>query len=133
MYRLAITRDFIARHFLIGGDWGAENFEHSHHYKVQVRLHGAALNEHGYLADIVDLEAALDEAVARYRDRTLNELAPFADLNPSLERFARVLYEDLRDRPALQGLGLDVKLWENERDWAAYGPDAPVSPRRDPR
>ncbi len=122
MYRLAITRDFIARHFLIGGDWGAENIEHSHHYKVQVLLRGASLDEHGYLADIVDLDAALDEAVARFRDRTLNELGPFIDLNPSLERFARVLYEDLRVRPAFQDLGLEVRLWENERDWAAYGP-----------
>ncbi|MFA7504314.1 MAG: 6-carboxytetrahydropterin synthase [Burkholderiaceae bacterium] len=122
MYRLAITRDFIARHFLIGGDWGAENSEHSHHYKVQVRLRGESLNAHGYLADIVDLEAALDEAVARFRDRTLNDLEPFAKINPSLERFARVLYDDLRARSALDGLDLDVKLWENERDWAAYGP-----------
>lgn len=122
MYRLAITRDFIARHFLIGGDWGAENIEHSHHYKVQVLLHGAALDAHGYLVDIVELEAALGEAVGRFRERTLNELAPFAGLNPSLERFARVLYEDLRARPVLEGLGLELKLWENERDWAAYGP-----------
>ena len=126
MYRLAITRDFIARHFLIGGDWGAENFEHSHHYKAQVLLHGASLNEHGYLADIVELEAALEEAVARFRDRVLNELPPFAGINPSLERFARALYEDLRARPALEGLGLEVQLWENDRDWAAYGPSAPA-------
>lgn len=123
MYRLAITRDFIARHFLIGGDWGAENIEHSHHYEVQVLLHGASLNGHGYLADIVDLESALDEAIGRFRDRTLNELSPFVGLNPSLERFARVLYDDLRGRPVLDGLGLVVKLWENEKDWAAYGPD----------
>jgi 6-pyruvoyltetrahydropterin/6-carboxytetrahydropterin synthase len=126
MYRLAITRDFIARHFLIGGDWGAENLEHSHHYKVQVLLHGESLDAHGYLADIVDLEAALQETIARFRDRTLNQLAPFADRNPSLERFARVIHEDLRGCPALEGLGLEVRLWENERDWASYGPDRRV-------
>ena len=32
MYTLGIKRDFIARHFLIGGDWGAENLPNSHHY-----------------------------------------------------------------------------------------------------
>lgn len=131
MYRLAITRDFIARHFLIGGDWGAENFEHSHHYKVQVLLQGASLDAHGYLVDIVELEAALQETIARYRDRTLNELAPFADRNPSLERFARLLYEDLRDRPVLRDLSLAVTLWENNRDWAAYGPESGVRPSED--
>ena len=122
MYRLAITRDFIARHYLIGGDWGAENLEHSHHYKAQVVLRGATLDEHGYLVDIVELEAALEEAIARFRDRTLNEIGPFADLNPSLERFARVLYEDLRARAVLDGLALEVRLWENDRDWASFGP-----------
>jgi 6-pyruvoyltetrahydropterin/6-carboxytetrahydropterin synthase len=121
VYRLAITRDFIAQHYLIGADWGAENFKHSHHYKVQVVLRGAALNQHGYLVDIVELENALTKIVDQFSDHTLNDLARFADLNPSLERFARVFYEDLHAKLALKDLSLAVKLWENERDWAAYG------------
>ena len=40
MYRLAVTRDFVAQHYLIGGDWGEENFKHSHSYKVEVLLRG---------------------------------------------------------------------------------------------
>jgi 6-pyruvoyltetrahydropterin/6-carboxytetrahydropterin synthase len=121
MYRLAITRDFIAQHFLIGGDWGAENFKHSHHYKVELLLRGASLNSHGYLADIVELESALQAVISRFSDRTLNELEPFADLNPSLERFAKVLYEDLCARLSLGDVSIAVKLWENDRDWASYG------------
>ncbi len=121
MYRLAVTRNFIAQHFLIGGDWGAENSKHSHPYKVQVLLRGATLNQHGYLVDIVQLENALTEIISQFSDRTLNDLTPFAGINPSLERFAKVLYEDLYARLALKDLSLAVKLWENERDWAAYG------------
>jgi 6-pyruvoyltetrahydropterin/6-carboxytetrahydropterin synthase len=121
MYRLAITRDFIAQHFLIGGDWGAENVRHSHHYKLQVMLRGASLDAHGYLTDIVELERALQEVTARFADKTLNDLPPFAGLNPSLERFARVLHEELCARPILKGLSVAVKLWENDRDWASYG------------
>jgi 6-pyruvoyltetrahydropterin/6-carboxytetrahydropterin synthase len=123
MYRLAVTRDFVAQHYLIGGDWGAENFKHSHAYRVEVLLSGTALNQHGYLADIVELERALTEIVARFRDHTLNDLEPFAGLNPSLERFAKVLYEELHAKLALEDLSLAVKLWENDRDWAAYGPE----------
>lgn len=123
MYRVAITRDFVAQHYLIGGDWGAENFKHSHPYKVEVLLRGTALNQHGYLVDIVELESALTEIIARFSDQTLNDLTPFAGLNPSLERFARVLYEDLHAGLALQDLSLAVKLWENDRDWAAYDPE----------
>ena len=123
MYRLAVTRDFVAQHYLIGGDWGAENFKHSHSYKVEVLLRGKVLNQHGYLVDIVELESALNEIIARFRDRTLNDLAPFSGLNPSLERFAQVFYEELFARLAAKDLSLTVKLWENERDWAAYGPE----------
>ena len=123
MYRLAVTRDFVAQHYLIGGDWGAENFKHSHSYKVEVLLRGEVLNHHGYLVDIVELESALNEIIARVRDRTLNDLAPFSGLNPSLERFAQVFHEELFARLAAKDLSLTVKLWENERDWAAYGPE----------
>ena len=38
MYTLAVQRDFVAQHYLIGGDWGAENFWHSHHYRLEVQL-----------------------------------------------------------------------------------------------
>ena len=123
MYRLALTRDFIAQHYLIGGDWGAENIRHSHHYKVQMMLRGVSLDSHGYLADLVELERALKEALARFSDRTLNDLEPFAGLNPSLEHFAKVLYEDLRARPILKDVSFAVKLWENDRDWASFGSD----------
>ena len=32
-------------------------------------------------------------------------------------------YQDLHAKLALQDLSLAVKLWENDRDWAAYGPE----------
>jgi 6-pyruvoyltetrahydropterin/6-carboxytetrahydropterin synthase len=121
MYRLSIACDFIAQHYLVGGDWGAENVRHSHAYKVEVMLRGAALDPHGYLVDIVGLQSALDEVIAQFRDRTLNELEPFAGLNPSLERFAKVIHDQLHAKVDLRDLFLAVKVWENERAWAAYG------------
>src|SRR5215475_2403195 len=69
MYTVAITRDFVAQHFLIGGDWGAENQWHSHHYQVEVRLEGATLDQHGYLVDIVDIETNLEAMVDYFRDK----------------------------------------------------------------
>jgi 6-pyruvoyltetrahydropterin/6-carboxytetrahydropterin synthase len=122
MYRLSISRDFIAQHFLIGGDWGEENELHSHHYRVEVMIEGRALNEHGYLIDIVDLERSLLAVIGRYRDRTLNDQAIFGGLNPSLERFARILQEDLAGRLALGDARLSLTLWENDRDFAGYSP-----------
>jgi 6-pyruvoyltetrahydropterin/6-carboxytetrahydropterin synthase len=71
MYTTAVRQDFIAQHCLIGGDWGAENEKHSHHYQVEVQLVGQSLDQHGYLVDIVDVTHVLDELVAQLRDRTL--------------------------------------------------------------
>ena len=48
MYTLTVKRDFVAQHYLIGGDWGAENEKHSHHYAVELTLEGRELDEHGY-------------------------------------------------------------------------------------
>jgi 6-pyruvoyltetrahydropterin/6-carboxytetrahydropterin synthase len=121
MYAVAVKRDFIAQHFLVGGDWGAENELHSHHYVIELQLEGAELDQHGYLVDIVDIEDNLDALVAEYRDKTLNSLLPFAGLNPSIEHFSRILCETLSERIAAPNISvLIVKLWENDIAWASY-------------
>jgi 6-pyruvoyltetrahydropterin/6-carboxytetrahydropterin synthase len=121
MYTIAVKRDFIAQHFLIGGDWGPENLLHSHHYQVELQLEGASLDQHGYLVDIVDIEKDLDQIVARYRDRVLNELPEFSGLNPSIEHFCRLLCLELGEQiQAVNLSALTVKIWENEIAWAAY-------------
>ena len=121
MYSVAVKRDFVAQHFLIGGDWGAENEWHSHHYAVEVQLEGESLDQHGYLVDIVEIEANLEELVARYRDKTLNELPEFAELNPSIEYFAGILCQKLAERIQASNLSrLTIKIWENEIAWASY-------------
>ena len=121
MYTLAVRRDFIARHFLIGGDWGPENYPNSHHYILELRLSGEELDEHGYLCDIVDVEKHLDEIVTYYKEQMLNEKPEFEGLNPSIEHFARILATTLNERIHAQNLNaLEVVLWENEAAWAAY-------------
>ncbi|MBI4644985.1 MAG: 6-carboxytetrahydropterin synthase [Deltaproteobacteria bacterium] len=121
MYTVAVERSFVAQHFLFGGDWGPENLLHSHPYRVEVQLQGAALDGHGYLVDIVDIDFHLDEIVGYFRDRTLNELAEFAGLNPSIEHFACIICGMLRQRlnaPNLQAIR--VKIWETDIAWASY-------------
>ena len=121
MYTLAVKRDFVAQHFLIGGDWGAENEWHSHHYALEVQLQGEKLDQHGYLVDIVDVEAHLDAIVAHYRDKTLNELPEFAGLNPSIEHFTRIICTTLAERIQTEQLArVRVVIWENEIAWAAF-------------
>ncbi len=124
MYTVAVKRNFTAQHFLVGGDWGAENEWHSHHYVVELQLEGDSLDQHGYLVDIVDIEFHLDKIVAYYRDRTLNDLREFRGLNPSIEHFSRILCHALAEKIRAETLNaLTVKLWENDIAWASYRMD----------
>lgn len=121
MYTVAVKRDFVGQHFLIGGDWGLENEWHSHHYVVEVQLEGDTLDRHGYLVDIVDIEHHLEALVGRYRDKTLNELPEFDGLNPSIEHFSRIFCEALSARILAPNLTVvSLKIWENDIAWASY-------------
>jgi len=121
MYTIAVNRDFVAQHYLVGGDWGEENKKHSHHYHVEVRLEGSGLNQQGFLVDIVEISSHLDEQVIYFKDRTLNDLAEFKGLNPSLERFAFIICRTLQDKiNAPDVRAFTVKIWENDVSWASY-------------
>ncbi len=121
MYTLGVIRDFIAQHYLIGGNWGPENEKHSHHYRLELRLEGESLNPHGYLVDIVEVEDQLEAFIATYRDRTLNDQPPFAGLNPSIEHFARIACQALAERLwASHITAITVTMWEDESAWASY-------------
>jgi 6-pyruvoyltetrahydropterin/6-carboxytetrahydropterin synthase len=124
MYTLGVRRDFIARHFLIGGDWGAENFPNSHHYILDLQLEGEELDQHGYLVDIVDVEKHLNNVIGIYNEQMLNDCPAFAGLNPSIEHFARILATSLSNLINTDNISaMKVVLWENESAWAAYRVD----------
>ena len=121
MYTVSVRRDFVAQHFLTGGDWGKESRPHSHSYRIELALSGTELDAHGYLVNIVEVERHLDEIVERYRDRLLNDFPELSGQNPSLENFARVLCHALAERMTAPGVGSRcVTLWESELAWASY-------------
>lgn len=121
MYRVAVRKDFVAQHFLTGGDWGAENQPHSHHYQMELELAGELLDQHGYLVDIVEINRIMDEMVCRYRDHQLNDLPEFSGLNPSIEHFTRILCSHFNKSVTAPNITrLTVRLWENEIAWASF-------------
>ncbi len=128
MYTLAVRRNFIARHYLIGGDWGPENFPNSHQYVVELQLQASELDQHGYLVDSVDVSKHLDGLVGYFSEKMLNDLPEFEGLNPSLEHFSRILASALDERLSAPNLcGLKLILWENEDAWAAYEIQRPAA------
>ena len=120
MYEVGVKKEFIARHQLIGGDWGRENMPHGHHYGVEIVFVGPELDRHGYLLDIAVIERRLAEVIDRYRDQMLNELPEFRDLNPSLERFCDIFQARLMADLRLDGVErATLKLWEDASAWAS--------------
>lgn len=97
-YRLAVTRDLVAQHYLTVPDPGPEGAVHSHRYTVEVRFAGPSLGEYGYLVDIDAVIDGLEATVAEFRDETLNDLPAFEGKNPSAEHFARIFGDRLLDR-----------------------------------
>ena len=120
MYSLGIERDFIARHYLIGGDWGDENIEHSHHYRLELILEKPTLDQHGFLVDIVEVESQLDQVIGDFAGRTLNGMDAFAGGNPSIERLATILNGIFRERfAAFQLSAVTVTIREDDIAWTS--------------
>jgi 6-pyruvoyltetrahydropterin/6-carboxytetrahydropterin synthase len=118
---MTVRTDVIAQHYLVGGDWGPENERHSHHYVLELQLEGAELDQHGYLVDIVQVEAELREVRAYFGDRLLNQLPEFDGLNPSIEHYARIVCQRLGNRLAAPNLsGIALRVWENDIASASY-------------
>jgi len=121
-YQVAVSREFVAQHVLTVPDPDPPEGEvHSHCFTVEVRFGGSGLGEYGYLVDIDEVRAILDELEGRYRDTVLNDLPEFEGVNPSVEHFARrfgdrvmeALSDGTPDR-------LEVRIWEDETAWASH-------------
>ena len=121
MYIVAVKKKFSALHFLVGGDCGAENENHTHHYEIEVLVEEKSLNEHGYLLDIDEIKSGLSRVTSYFRDKTLNELPEFHGINPSIEHLARVIHGMLFGRISDPRITTtQVRVWEDADAWASY-------------
>ncbi len=90
MYRVSVSRTFVAQHYLTVPDPGPEGELHSHTFTVEATFHGPELNEFGYLVDIDRVSDGMDITADFFRDQLLNDLPEFEGLNPSAEHLARL-------------------------------------------
>ena len=121
-YELTVTREFVAQHYLTVPDpEPPEGDVHSHRFTVEVEFAADSLGEYGYLVDITEVEALLDDVEGRYRDTLLNDLPEFEGLNPSVEHFARIVCdrfcEELSDDSPNE---VTVRIREDDLAWASY-------------
>src|SRR5471030_3160895 len=97
-----------------------ENF-HGHNYELEVKVTGVPDKETGYVLDIKSLSNLIKkEVITRFDHKNLNlDTVEFANLNPTAENIAIVIYNLLRGKLG-HGLDLVVRLYETERNFVEY-------------
>ncbi len=94
MYEIEIERMFSAAHRLRDYD-GSCALLHGHNYAVCVALRADELDALGMAFDYKKLKAALDDILLLYDHAYLNDLKDFAELNPTSENLARVIFDKI--------------------------------------
>lgn len=123
---------FNAAHRLYRKDWDDErNAEifgkcnnpnyHGHNYELIVSVTGQIDPETGYVIDIKILKDIIAQEVEEPFDhKNLNlDVAEFADLNPTAENIAVVIWNRIRRRIAPE-MALEVTLYETPRNFVTY-------------
>ena len=110
-YLIRTTRRFSAAHQLRLYDGSLEPI-HVHNWRVTVTVSAPKLDTIGVVMDFHELERLVDAITQPLHNRHLNELPPFADLNPSAENVAVHVSRSLV-LPA--GVSLrSVEVWETD-------------------
>ena len=92
-----------------------------HQYRVEVTVTGPRLNEAGFMVNIEILSEEMDKIVSYFQNHLLNEKVEFKKLNPSLENFARVIYDKISEVISFSNIeSINVKMWEDNIAWAEY-------------
>jgi len=133
--RVRVTRrlHFNAAHRLYRPDWSAErNAEvfgpcsnphwHGHNYEIEVTVAGEPSSETGYVMDLGQLKAFVNERVIDQVDhRNLNVEVPWLEgVNPTTENFVIAIWDRLADGMP-EGVDLErIVLYETPRNYVEY-------------
>ncbi|HHF0524036.1 TPA: 6-pyruvoyl trahydropterin synthase family protein [Legionella anisa] len=121
MHHLMLRKNFIAQHFLIGKDFGAENLRHSHHYSFELEIENTKLDQFNFLIDIVEVRAHIEHLISYFQDKILNDLPEFKNQNPSLELFSKILWQKFNNHIELPiDSQITIRLWEDDIAQASY-------------
>ncbi len=133
-HKVAVYRKehFNAAHRLYNPAWSdAENDRvfglcnnpnyHGHNYDLIVKVVGVPDPLTGYVIDLKILsDLVKEEVMQRFDHKNLNlDTVEFANLNPTAENIAVVIYELLRAKIDAK-LDLQIRLYETERNFVEY-------------
>ncbi|TBH74129.1 6-pyruvoyl trahydropterin synthase family protein [Aquirufa nivalisilvae] len=123
---------FNAAHRLYNTNWSDEknqevfglcnnpNF-HGHNYELIVQITGTINPETGYVIDMKEVSQLVQkEIIQKFDHKNLNlDVPEFADLNPTAENIALVIYQKMRAVLATN-FDLKIRLYETERNFVEF-------------
>lgn len=122
-YELGIDSFFGASHAI-----RPNGERHTHSFRVQARFVADTVDDSGMLVGFREVTNLLEAEAKRYANRFLNDLEPFAGIQPTGENLAAIVFRDLStalEEKLPKGPELvAVTLWENPTSYVR------VSPRR---
>ena len=77
---------------------GVEETPHNHKWVVEVLIEGETLDKDDLLVDFVDVEKHLNQITEPLHDSNLNTLEIFSGKNPSAERIALYIGNEMKDK-----------------------------------
>jgi 6-pyruvoyltetrahydropterin/6-carboxytetrahydropterin synthase len=124
MFELTVETSFSAAHFLEEHPSHCGRL-HGHNWTVGVTVAGDRLNTAGMVVDFAVLKQVIQEAVAVFDHRYLNELPPFCDgVQPTAENIARQIWGTVAAKlAACAGVTVkEIKVAESPSAWVVYRP-----------
>lgn len=121
-FTITTALEFAAAHRLRLYDGSWEPL-HEHNWRVKVTVGAMELDSIGVVMDFHDLSKRVEAIVSPWRGRSLNELPPFREANPSAENVALHIGREL-SLPAAVKLAA-VEVWETPENSAVYRPIDP--------
>jgi 6-pyruvoyltetrahydropterin/6-carboxytetrahydropterin synthase len=118
-FEITITREFSAAHAIRLYDGSLEPV-HGHNWRISVTVSADKLDSIGVVMDFHELARLVDELIAPMRNRSLNELPMFADVNPTAENVAVYVGRQLK-LPRSVSLN-KVEVWETWDCSASFRP-----------
>lgn len=94
---------------------------HGHNYELVVKVTGEPIAATGFVIDLKVLSDIIQTHVLqRFDHKNLNlDVAEFANINPTAENIAIVIYNILKDKLD-DKLELQIRLYETERNFVEY-------------
>ena len=120
MFEVIVEDMFDAAHCLRGYQGNCERL-HGHTYRARVYLRSKALDNAGMSIDFRKAKGELETVLSRLDHQYLNDLPPFAEVNPSAENLAKFVYDGMSK--SFPGCVHQVTVWETPTSAVTYWPD----------